>query len=249
MKRYFLLIICLFTFYSCNSKSENNTDIIKILFIGNSYIYNNNLPDQIKRMADEHDNVSSVEVKSLTPGGAKLQNHLESSFTISLLKEGTWDIVIFQGNSLETLNDPIGFEKSALTLTDIAINAGIEVYFFETWARAEHHSIYTENWSGGSPFEMQKRISNAYDSITENAPVTIIPIGRTWKTYMENNSKTELYSTDGSHPSALGSYLTACTIFTVIFEQNPTVIKFKPDGVSDSDAKIIRMIVADFNSL
>lgn len=249
MKRFLLIVLCSLPLSACSSKSVPDSDKLKILFIGNSYTYNNDLPGQIKAMAENHDDVSSVEVKSLTPGGAALQDHLDSSFTMSVLKDGEWDIVIFQGNSLETLKDPIGFKEYALALSEVAIEAGTEVYFFETWARVEDHSVYTESWSGGSPTEMQKRISNAYASIAEVAPVTVIPIGRIWRDSIKEYPEVELYSSDGSHPTHQGSYLTACTIFTVLFEQDPTELEYRPDGVSEAEAGLIRMIASEANSL
>ncbi len=242
MIRYVIIIICVLALYSCHSKQVPNSERLKVLFIGNSYTYYNDLPSQIKAMAEDHDDVSSIEIKSLTPGGAKLKDHLDSSFTMSVLKDGEWDIVIFQGNSLETLKDPIGFKVSAIKLAEVAIEAGTKVYFFETWAREEDHPIYSESWSGGTPTEMQNKISSAYTSITEEVPVTIIPIGRTWKEFIKIYSEIKLHSIDGSHPTPGGSYLTACTIFTVLFEQDPTELKYRPDGVNKSEAELIRMI-------
>ncbi len=241
MNRYLILIICIFALYSCKSRQVSDSDKLKVLFIGNSYTYSNDLPSQIKAMAKEHDDVSSIEIKLFTPGGAQLKDHLNSSFTMSVLEDGEWDIVIFQGNSLETLKDPIGFKVSALKLAEIAIEAGTKVYFFETWAREKNHSIYSKSWSGGTPAEMQNRISHIYTSVTKELPVTIIPIGRTWEGFIKLYPAIELHSTDGSHPTPGGSYLTACTIFTVLFEQDPTELKYRPNGVKKSEAELIRM--------
>jgi len=242
MNRYLIIVTCLLALYSCNSNKVPDSEKMKVLFVGNSYTYNNDLPGQLKAMADDHSDVLSIEIKSLTPGGTKLKDHLDSSFTMSVLKDGEWDIVIFQGNSLETLKDPIGFKESALTLSEIAIEAGIKVYFFETWARKENDAIYSESWSGGSPAEMQKKISSAYASVTEEVRATVIPIGRTWNDFIKIYSEIKLHSTDGSHPTPHGSYLSACTIFAVLFKQDPTELKYRPDGISESEAELIRTV-------
>ena len=54
MTRYLLIIICLLTLFPCNSKSKPNSKSLKVLFIGNSYTYNNDLSGQIKAMTEDH---------------------------------------------------------------------------------------------------------------------------------------------------------------------------------------------------
>ena len=245
MKQYFYLIFFSISLLSCNTQTKSNSNDnagneMKILFIGNSYTYNNDLPNQVKAMAIEYNKYSSIEIKSFAPGGAKLQDHLKSSFTLDTIRYGKWDIIILQGHSLETLKDPYGFRESALALIKIASEAGAEVFLFETWSRAEGELEYNEEWSGRSPNIMQNRISSAYAGVADETPAIVIPIGNIWQRFKNDFPNIELYSTDGSHPTLHGSYLTACVIYSSIFNEDPVKLSYLPVGINKTDAKKIR---------
>jgi hypothetical protein len=246
VKFSFSLILSAISLLSCvgpedadlNSKNLNE---IKILFIGNSYTSKNDLPNLVRAMAVEKTEDASIQVKSLTLGGAKLQDHLESSSTIDSIIEGKWNIVIMQGHSLEPLKDPFRFKTAATALIEVATEAGADVFLFETWARAEGETEYDEVWSGGSPRRMQDLLSSSYTEIAIKSPAVVIPIGEGWQHCEEVLPHIELYSTDGSHPTLHGSYLTACIIYTSVFDKNPTELKYRPVGIRRKDAENIRI--------
>ena len=66
----------------------------KVLFIGNSYIYTNDLPNMIKTLASGCGD--TLEYSQSTPGGCTFQNHLSNSTTLSLIQQGGWDHVVLQ---------------------------------------------------------------------------------------------------------------------------------------------------------
>ena len=240
-KQFVIIALCLILVFSCNKKIESrNNELLKVLFIGNSYTFNNNLPDQVKKMFTDQNKAISIEIKSFTPGGARLQDHLNSTFTLDTIRNGNWDIIIIQGHSLEPLNNPIGFKDAALTLIKIAKDSGAEVYLFETWSRALGEPEYSEEWSGQNPAAMQKLISKEYTDIAIITDAIVIPIGRIWQRLRIEIPEIELYSTDGSHPTPCGSYLTACVIYKYLFDEDPTDIKYYPNGIKKSEAKKLR---------
>jgi Domain of unknown function (DUF4886) len=250
LKKYLYLIFCIISILSCNTKTvsksnKNEVNKIEILFIGNSYTYNNDLPNQIKIMATDYNEFTSIEVKAFTTGGARLQDHLKSSFTLETIRNGNWDIVIFQGHSLETLKDPLNFRESALALIKIANETGAKIFLFETWSRADGESAYNEEWSGRTPDAMQDQISRVYNEVAKDSPAIVIPIGKTWQKFMKEYPNIELHSTDGSHPTPHGSYLAACVIYTYLFNDNPENISYLPLGIEKADAKKIRFMAGN----
>ena len=246
-KQFVIITLCLILVFSCNKKIENrNNELLKVLFIGNSYTFNNNVPDQVKKMVTDQNKAISIEIKSFTPGGARLQDHLNSTFTLDTIRDGNWDIVIIQGHSLEPLKNPVGFKDAALTLIKIAKDSGAEVYLFETWSRALGEPEYIEVWSGRNPAAMQKLISKEYTDVAISTDATVIPIGRIWQRLRTEIPDIELYSTDGSHPTPCGSYLTACVIYKYLFNEDPTDIKYYPNGIKKSEAKKLRAAAENF---
>ena len=245
-KLFVIITLCLMLVFSCNKKIESrNHELLRILFIGNSYTFNNNLPDQVEKMFLDQNKTISIEIKSLTPGGARLQDHLNFPFTLDTIREGNWDIVILQGHSLEPLKNPIGFKDAALTLIKIAKDSGAEVYLFETWSRALGAPEYSEEWSGRNPDMMQKLISKEYIDVAISTDATVIPIGRIWQRLRIEIPEIGLYSTDSSHPTPCGSYLAACVIYKYLFDEDPSKLKYYPNGIKKSEAKKLRDAVAN----
>ncbi|WP_319476741.1 SGNH/GDSL hydrolase family protein [Marispirochaeta aestuarii] len=243
---FIITFIIIFLFSDISPNKRN--DPLKILFIGNSYTFNNELPILVKEMKKEKNLNLSIEIKAFTPGGAKLKDHLNSPFTLETIRNGNWDIIVIQGHSLEPLMNPIGFNDAATDLLKITKESGAIVYLFETWSRAKDNPIYNEAWSGRNPESMQKKLSMKYNEIAHNSNVTVIPIGSIWQKIMTENKEIELYSMDGSHPSQIGSYLTACIIYKYIFNEDPMKFNYIPSGVKESKAKILRQYATTFGS-
>ena len=63
----------------------------RVLFIGNSYTYVNNLPGILNTLANL--NGDTVIHSSSTPGGAQLVQHAVNSTTMSAIRQGNWDFV------------------------------------------------------------------------------------------------------------------------------------------------------------
>jgi len=72
----------------------------RVLFVGNSYVFVNDLPQIFSSVAGSAGH-APYEIKSATPGGATLLQHLSSPATLKLIDEGNWDIVIVQAHSQE----------------------------------------------------------------------------------------------------------------------------------------------------
>ncbi len=241
------LVIIITLFFSMNYSSKITDDPLKILFIGNSYTFSNNLPLLVKKMGIENNKDFCIEIKAFTPAGAKLKDHLNSSCTVDTIRNGNWDIILVQGHSIEPLKNPIGFTEAATDLIRIMNESGADVYLFETWSRQIGNPIYSEAWSGRNPDSMQKQLSMRYHRIAQNLDVTLIPIGSIWQQLIRERQEMELYSIDGSHPTQIGTYLTACIIYRYIFNEDPRNINYVPPAIKETEAKILRQYASIFD--
>ena len=117
MKPTILLIISALCFglgqYSASAQVKRDT--VKVLFIGNSYTYVENLP-QIVSILSDGSNTKLITRKS-TVGGAKLSEHWKGERGLKskeIIRDGKFDIVVLQEHSLGTLNEKdsvIKYEK------------------------------------------------------------------------------------------------------------------------------------------
>ena len=75
-------------------------------------------------------------------------------------------------------------------------------------------------WSRRDNPEEQEILTYAYSSIAKELDAILAPVGLAWD-QLRTNTTFNLYVADGSHPSPMGSYLAATTIFSTLFEVSP----------------------------
>ncbi len=199
----------------------------RVLFIGNSYTYVNNLPDMFRELASS--DRRSVETRMVAPGGWRLRDHLEKGDARKALGDGKWDYVVLQDQSTLGVNyyvngsvrvdgDEIFRPAAEEWITDIR-KAGATPLFYLTWARKEMP-------------EDQGRLTYAYMSAARAGRAVVAPVGLAWSLVRRTSPAIELFASDGSHPSPAGTYLAACTLFAAIFDRDPkglpSVIKGRP---------------------
>ena len=70
----------------------------RILFIGNSYTYFNNLPEIFAKLA-QAGHRGKIETRMVAPGGWRLKDHWEKGTARKSLNHERWDFVVLQDQS------------------------------------------------------------------------------------------------------------------------------------------------------
>ncbi len=197
-------------------------DSLSVLFIGNSYVYSNNLPSMLENLTLSLGDELTIDSK--TNGGFTFNNHLNDPNTFTKLHSKPWDYVILQGQSQEP-SFPFS-QVNANTLPQ-AVRLADSVYankycsqamYFMTWGRENGDPQWD---SINSFYKMNDRLRLAYLRISDSAEASVAPVGSAWRYVLDNYPSIQLYSGDGSHPSVAGSYLAACTFYTSLFHKSP----------------------------
>lgn len=211
---------------------------IRVLFIGNSYTFVNDLPSLVSTIDPGGPTITT---DSLTAGGAQLQDHAANPEVATRIQLG-WDAVVLQGQSVEPLLVPSQFFSGATALATMIAPTGATAVMFETWARVSGHDVYQESWSGGDPLAMQAGLRSAYQQAADDAGGVMAPVGDAWEQSLAQSSIT-LHSNDGSHPTLAGSYLAAAVFYLVLTAQtayiNPAPA---PPGLAEADATALRNV-------
>src|SRR5208282_4563589 len=102
MKRLLVLCCLMAALSGCASSptcgdAQKKMSCLRILFIGNSYTYRNDLPRMFARLANAGGH--EVETDMVATGSFTLSNHLASSHTLKKIKSGKWDWVVLQEQS------------------------------------------------------------------------------------------------------------------------------------------------------
>ena len=90
---------------------------------------------------------------------------------------------------------------------------------------------------------MINKISSMYINAGKENNVKVIPVGIGFENAYKENPNIQLHNLDGTHPSLLGTYLAACIVYGVLYDDSPVGIDYNYFGkVSDQDRIFIQKI-------
>jgi hypothetical protein len=213
---------------------------LKVLFIGNSYTDVNNLPEIVKQIAASMND--TLEYSKSTPGGYTFNQHVTNAATLGLIAQGGWDYVVLQEQSQypsfpisQVQNEVFPFARKLDSLIHAASPCAKTV-FYMTWGRKNGDQDNCAGWPPVCTYQgMDSLLQLRYTMMAEMNNAWISPVGKVWRYLRTNNQGIELYSADGSHPSAAGSYAAALSFYSVMFgkDATPTTYTF---GLNTADA-------------
>lgn len=204
---------------SVKSLTVNNPS--HLLFVGNSYLYyNNSLHDHLRRMvisAGLHDR-GDTNFKSATINGARLNYHDVANY----LKPGQlgddepFQVVILQGHSSAALTEEYRAQfTNAVELHAKSIRSrGGEVALYMTPAYVFPHELQR--------IGLMREIESLYTDIGNRVNALVIPVGLAFEESYRRRPNLQLHNAyDGTHPSLLGTFLGAATVFASLYIQSP----------------------------
>jgi hypothetical protein len=222
---------------------------LRILFIGNSYTYYNDMPRQLALIAAS-DPANQIEftIQSVARGGITLQELWDDGRARELLRNQHWDYVVLQQQSFWAMSPASIIETLKLIrVFDQEIKAaGAHTLIFTTWARKPGSSWYSDKKTATflrSPEYMQKQFSMHTQDIAARVGATAIPVGEYWAYATSAYPDIDLYLVDGTHPSAAGAYLTALAFYRYFSGHAPTQVTYHPGEISTDDATKLRSVV------
>lgn len=216
MKRCFSLVLLLITAFSFSQHKED--DEIRILFIGNSYTYYNSTPELLKALIHEKFPERVVKTQLISGGGMTLADHWQNDGTVETIRTGEWDYVVLQEQS--KLGMPV--------MIDNDIYFGQTEQFFEharkfdsEITKTDAKTVFLMTWSVRDQPNEQAILTHAYMAIAKELEAIVAPVGLVWDE-LRTNPKLELYADDGGHPSPMGSYLSAVTLYATLMSDDPS---------------------------
>jgi hypothetical protein len=219
---------------TCGSGAGAGT-CTRILFLGNSFTYVNDLPSTFAQLAWSAGH--AVEVAMVANGGETLAQHAASSDSLGKIAAGGWTYVVLQEQSdtpATTAASDYYMYPAARTLADRAEHAGAVPMFFMTWAHKDGEPTAGQNYEA-----MQQAVDNSYLGIARELRVPVAPVGYAWYLVRHDRPEIALWGDDGIHPSKAGTYLAACVFYASVFRQSPNGLSFH-GGVSDEQARVLQ---------
>lgn len=228
MKKHLVLLFMVFASFVIYAQIKK-----KVLFIGNSYTYSNNLPQLITDIALSKSD--TVVYDTSTPGGYTFQMHCTNSATWQKIRSQKWDVVVLQAQSQEPSFSPSQVLTQtypyAKQLCDSirASSVCTEIMFFMTWGRKNGDMSYCSAYPQVCTYNgMQARLRESYMQFKDSNMASVAPVGVAWKNFISGYPLIDLYTPDESHPSLHGSYLTACVFYSSIFKKTAVGSTYNP---------------------
>lgn len=211
----------------------------RVLFIGNSYTFVNDLPAMVEAVADGAGH--PLLTATIAVGGATLADHVVNPEVTTTLAEG-WDVVVVQGQSVEPITQPDVFVQGAVDLAAMVELGTPDAAFvlYETWARRAGDPVLDE--LGMDAAQMQQALTDGYADAAEASMGTVAPVGQTWALALMQAPQIDLFAADGSHPSPAGTYLASCVFFRALAGTDAAAIDTVVEGIEAADADALESI-------
>ncbi|MFY8021628.1 MAG: PKD domain-containing protein [Bacteroidia bacterium] len=230
MEKRILICIVFSLFISFGSLAQIKTKQ-RVLFLGNSYTYVNNLPIILKYIAFfENDTIITDE--NLI-GGYTLKAHSTNQNSIAKIMQGNWDAVVLQEQS-QLPSFPIEDVESEVFPYAKYLDSLIHVYspcaktiFYMTWGRKNGDQSNCSFWPPVCTYQgMDSLLNLRYTMMAQQNHAMLSPVGAIWNEIRQSNPEINLYQSDESHPDLAGSYAAACSFYTSLFGKNPLDISY-----------------------
>lgn len=190
---------------------------LRVLFIGNSYTYVNELPEVFASLV--RSGGDPVEVRMVAVGGAFLDQLATSPDTDAAMAAGPWTDVILQEQSQAPASGQVLRERTipgAAALVDAIRATGGRPHLLETWA-------HRDGWPdlGMDYAAMQAALRDGYAAAAAATQSDVIPAGDAWQRATGLAIGVPLWQDDGSHPAVAGTYLVACVLYAELVGRSP----------------------------
>ena len=191
---------------------------MKILFIGNSYTFYNDMPGLFASLCRE--NGAFAEVMSVTCGGYTLAHYVSNENEYGrrakeLLKEHKFDYVVLQEQSVRPAKNPETFLKSAREFMPYIKENGAKPVFYETWGRPDGTGVLADNnWTHE---EMHMLLKESYErAAAEHGAILVYAGDRLSEAYRKG---LDTFCDDGGHPTYLGSQIIANAFYETLIKK------------------------------
>lgn len=183
---------------------------LRVLFVGNSHTYVNDVPELVRRIAEKKN--IRLEVASITAGGFKLGDHVASGRVKAALEAEPMDALVLQEQSGTQVLDVPAYTRDAVTLSNDARAKRVRVYLYMGFTRqdaVQQYNLTQADWT------------RATLTVADATGAAVAPVGESWVIAQRNRPSLQLQEDDGNHATLAGSYAAACTLFYALTGVSP----------------------------
>lgn len=208
----------------------------RILFLGHSLTYYNDMPTMVAKMSDSSDSPVRLDMTMSAFPNAGPEDHWNNRNTRRLLSDGGWDRVILQPRRHYDLKEP----ESSLYVYGSKLLAGTgkqpPVVVISHLTSQED---YQRNENQTTRFDDFRIHQENIRGLAAATGADVIDVASIWDQVMAQDLPFSLYK-DGNHPSLQGSYLIGLVVYANLTRSDVTKVTYVPWGMSGDDAELLR---------
>lgn len=189
-----LYIVLTMLLLSLHARAQQD---LKLLFIGNSLTYTNDLPEMVEREGQRMG--VTIETETLAKPNFGLEDHWNRKKTTKLIESGQFDFIIVQQGPSSQEDGRASLLAYGAKFKALCDANNAELVFFMVWPARQ----YDHTFDG---------VIRNYSEAARSTDAILCPVGKKWKEALERNPELGLYGRDGFHPSEAGTLFAAQVI-------------------------------------
>jgi hypothetical protein len=183
----------------------------RVLFVGNSLTYYNDLPLIVEALADSVPNLAPAQ--RIAPAMAAfpdfaLYDHWAEGTAVRAIEQNTWDVVVLQQGS------------SALDESRVLLRDWTRQFDAKIKVKGGRTAMYAVWPNASRQFDFD-RVNESYTLAAADVNGVLFPVGEAWRAAWRRDANLALYAPDGLHPTVRGSYIGALVITSMLLDRSP----------------------------
>lgn len=198
--------------FACATKSDTSgakgppAKSLRVLFIGNSLTYTNDLPLVVQAIAKAAG--KSMYVESVTAGGANLEDNWNGGEAPKAISSKKWDVVVLQQGPSSLPESRVNLREWTNTYAELIRKAGGRPALYMVWPGLERDAFFDD-------------VRDSYSLAASDVNGIFLPAGEAFRAAWRLDPKAPLYASDDFHPSVAGTYTAALSIYGVLYRKTP----------------------------
>lgn len=207
LRRTALVALALALAASCGS-GDPSPDVtsLRVLFIGNSHTYVNDLPALVADMARATG--KSLEYSVEARPGFGLEDHWNVGNAQRLIREEDFDVVVLQQGPSALPESQVNLREWGTRFAELIEANGGRPAFYMVWPSRDR------------PFD-RDGVRTSYTNAATAVGGILAPAGEVWREVWRRDANMALYDPDGVHGSLMGTYAAALSVYGMLFGVSP----------------------------
>ncbi|MTI23271.1 SGNH/GDSL hydrolase family protein [Fulvivirga sp. RKSG066] len=195
-----LIVLFSFVIFQCAGSCHAQATK-RLLFIGNSLTYTNNLPQLLEAQAKNKG--FAFTTQTIAKPNYALIDHWQEGEIQKVISEGKTDFVIVQqGPSSQPYGRKLLIEY-VKKLKKLCEQHNAQLVVFMVWPSQSYYHTFPG-------------VIESHELAADKAKSLLAPVGKVWKSYFDSTNQYNYYGADGFHPSLEGSEVAAGVILSTI---------------------------------